>query len=419
MNCIPRMMICLVVCAACGATTSEPVAAEDPSNYRIDYVLRLNPLDGTASVDLRVAQSSALLRELSFRRPDTMDGIDGDGEVHVDGDDVRWLPPPDGGTLSWNVEVRHRRNGNGYDAWLDADWGLFRAEDVIPRARTRTLKGTQSETWLQFEMPQGWSVVTQYFGQDRRFRVDNPERRFDQPSGWIVTGELGVRRETIAGTKVAVAGPVGHSIRRLDVLALLNWTLPELERLLPELPPRLTIVSAGDPMWRGGLSAPMSLYMHSERPLISENATSTLLHEVLHIALGLSASRGYDWIVEGLAEYYSLALLERSGSISDERYALARSDLEEWSRDAESLCVPVSTGATTARAVMVLIALDKELRNATGGEASLDDVTRQLVSAGSKVSLESLTRAAESIAGRKPDALRIESLPGCRTIASL
>lgn len=419
MNCISRLMICLIACAACGATTSEPEAPADPSVYRINYVLRLDPVEGIANVSMRVAQSSALLREVSFRRPDSVRDVDGDGQLAIDGKIVRWQPPPRGGSLSWQVRVSHRRNGNGHDAWLGADWGLFRAEDVVPRARTRTLKGARSETWLSFDLPRDWSVVTQYFGRDQRFRIDNPARRFDQPSGWIVAGDLGVRRETIAGVKVAVAGPVGQSIRRMDILAMLSWTLPELARLLPELPPRLTIVSAGDPMWRGGLSAPLSLYMHADRPLISENATSTLLHEVLHLSLGLSAERGYDWIVEGLAEYWGLRILQRSGSISDERFTQARRDLKAWSQDADVLCQPISSGAATALAVTVLFALDRELRRATDGNTSLDDVTRELVASDAKVTLEALTRTAENLAGQSLDALRIDNLPGCRTIAAM
>jgi len=72
-------------------------------------------------------------------------------------------------------------------------------------------------------------------------------------------GKLGVRRERVAGVRVAIAGPEDQQIRRLDMLALLNWTLPELARIVPELPPRLTVVSAGEPMWRGGLSGPQSI----------------------------------------------------------------------------------------------------------------------------------------------------------------
>src|SRR5690606_21947056 len=134
------------------------------------------------------------------------------------------------------------------------------------------------------------------------------------PTGWIVLGHLGVRYDTISGIRTKVAGPVNQGVRRMDMLALLRWTLPELLRILPDFPHRLTIVSAGDPMWRGALSAPQSLYLHAERPLISENGTSTLLHEVVHVGLGVGAGHGADWVVEGLAEYYSLEMLRRSGT---------------------------------------------------------------------------------------------------------
>lgn len=114
---------------------------------------------------------------------------------------------------------------------------------------------------MNFELPRDWSVISQYSGRDGQYSIDIPDRRFDQPSGWIVMGRLGVRRDTISGVRIAIAGPVGNSVRRLDMLALLNWTLPELASLLPAMPPRLTIISAGDPMWRGALSAPQSLYI--------------------------------------------------------------------------------------------------------------------------------------------------------------
>ena len=51
-------------------------------------------------------------------------------------------------------------------------------------------------------------------------------------------GRLGVRRETLAGVRVAIAGPEGHDVRRMDMLALLSWTLPELVAILPsKFPP--------------------------------------------------------------------------------------------------------------------------------------------------------------------------------------
>jgi len=416
-KCRYGLLLCLTWCTACGAPASESQLPTDPSEYRIDYVVRPNPATGTVDVTLTLSQGRALLRELTMQPDSRSSGFEADGDLDITDQKVRWVPPKEGGRISWYVDVEHRRNDSGYDAWLGTDWGLFRAEDIIPRAATRTLKGARSETWLALNLPNGWSAVTQYFSNNKKIRVNNPKRRFDQPSGWMVLGNLGVRREKIAGIRVAVAGPIDHSVRRLDTLALLNWTLPELARLLPSLPPRLTIVSAGEPMWRGGLSAPRSLYLHADRPLISENATSTLLHEVMHLSLALSADDGYDWIVEGLAEYYSLELLNRSGSISDSRYALARADLADWATRATTLCRQSSTGATTALAVGILSTLDREIRDLSDGNASLDDVIRELTALGPGIGLADLTDIAERIAGAKPDILHIDNLPGCRNIA--
>ena len=413
------LLVCLASCAACGAKVSGSLVPADPLTYRLEYVATPDPANGTVDVVLNLSQGSALLRSMTMRQDAHISGLDGDGDLLRTGSEVRWQPPASGGTLRWTVAVSHRRNGDGYDALLGADWGLFRAEDIIPRATTRTLKGAVSETWLTLTLPSGWSAVTQYAGAGTRTRIDNPERRFDQPSGWIVMGNLGVRREIIAGVRVAVAGPVDNSVRRLDTLALLNWTLPELARILPDLPPRLTIVSAGDPMWRGGLSAPESLFLHAARPLISENATSTLLHEVMHLSLALDSTEGYDWIVEGLAEYYSLQLLYRSGTITKPRFQQAKIDLANWAAPTTALCQRASTGATTAFAVGVFAALNDEIDELTKGASDLDDVVQNLRLLDTDLDLNALDHAFEDIVGSKSDTLHIDKLPGCRSIDAI
>ncbi len=410
------LLVCVAFCGACGAQVADSGEPADPLAYQLTLVFEPRPLDSVVDVTMQLEQPRSLLRELRLQNDDRILRMRGDGDLVREETLTRWLPPDDGGTLQWSVAVPHRRNGDGYDAWLGAEFGLFRAEDVVPRASSRTLKGAHSETTLRFRLPAGWSVVTQY--QDTgTIRVDNPERRLDLPSGWIVMGDLGVRREQIAGMRVAVAGPVNHSIRRLDTLALLNWTLPELARIVPQLPPRLTIVSAGDPMWRGGLSAPKSLFLHAERPLISENGTSSLLHEIMHMALGFDSEDDHDWIVEGLAEFYSLQLLVRTGTISSSRHAAAEQSLADWARDATRLCGGHSTGPQTALAVGVFTRLDAEIRNSTSGAATLDDLTRDLVARGERVNLQILTDSATEITGHKPDALHSGQLPGCRSIS--
>jgi predicted metalloprotease with PDZ domain len=213
--------------------------------------------------------------------------------------------------------------------------------------------------------------------------------------------------------RVSVAAPTNQGMRRNDILALLNWTLPEVLRIVPNFPKRLTIVGAGDPMWRGGLSGPQSLFIHADRPLISENGTSTLLHEIMHIALGSSADEGMDWIIEGLAEYYSLAILHRSGTISDRRFAAAIRKQAQWGSAVVRLCGSTSSGAITARAVTILSDLDREIRTKSNGRKSLDDVMAALAASEDAISLGDLAAIVRQFAGADADALKPGNLPGC------
>jgi hypothetical protein len=416
---IPRLLAiaAAIVASACGvlAPGYAEAAENDSRVYQLRYTVTPRPDMGGAWVEMEVRQSSNLLREVDMRAPaEIISAAEGDGEISLADERLIWSPPDDGGILRWFARIDHQRNGGTFDALITADWAIFRAEDVIPQARTRALLGAKSETTLSFDLPAGWSSLTEYYGRNHTYRISSDERRFDRPAGWIILGDIGVRYDRIAGMRVNVAAPTGTGMRRIDILALLNWTLPEVLRIVPDFPKRLTIVGAGDPMWRGGLSGPRSLFIHVERPLISENATSTLLHEIMHIALGSGADEGMDWIVEGLAEYYSLAVLQRSGTISDGRFAAAMVKQAEWGASVGRLCGAESSGAVTARAVTVLAALDSEIRAGSNGRKSLDDVMVALSASKNAVTLGQFTALARQFTGADPDALRATNLPGCK-----
>src|SRR3546814_10217934 len=83
-------------------------------------------------------------------------------------------------------------------------------------------------------------------------------------------------------------------------------------------------------MWRGGLSGPNSLYMHADRPIVSENGTSSLVHELVHVFSRIKDSDRSDWITEGLAEYYAIELVRRAGGMSEDRYQAVREHLTKW-----------------------------------------------------------------------------------------
>jgi predicted metalloprotease with PDZ domain len=120
-----------------------------------------------------------------------------------------------------------------------------------------------------------------------------------------------------------------------------------------------------------------------------------------------------DWIIEGLAEYYSLAILHRSGTISDRRYAAAIRKQAEWGSSVTRLCGSTSSGAITARAVTILSDLDHEIRTMSNGRKSLDDVMAALAASEDAISLGELAAIVRQFAGADADALQASNLPGC------
>jgi hypothetical protein len=387
------------------AALAAPAAAQPPPappiTYDVEVEARVVPTERSAHVSLRVDDPRDGLRAIRFAiDPERQLAFHGDGEVLTEERSVSWTPPPQGGVLRYVVRIDHLRDERSYDARCAREWALLRGDDLVPPARVRASRSAQSSTRLRLRLPEGWSAVVPYRRlADGSYAVDLPERRFDRPVGWLLFGRLGVLRERVAGVHVAIGAPMGQGMRRQDLLALLRWTLPTLRRIAP-LPERIAVVGAADPMWRGGLSAPRSAYLHASLPLISEDATSPSLHEIVHVWMGARAAPGGDWVVEGLAELYSLEALVRSRTISRRRYDRALARIAEKGRDVRSVAVERASGAAAARAVGLLRDLDGEIRGATGGARSLDDVVRDLIADRQAISLARLRAAVTRVAGR-------------------
>lgn len=363
----------LLTALAMAATTAGAQARD----YDLTYRAQLLPDAGGAAAAIEVEQQRPGLTLLDLNAPAARySAFEGNGPIRRDGDRLIWEVPPQGGTLRYRVRIDHQRDG-AWDARLTDDWAIARLDDVFPPARSRSRAGAGARTRLELSGPTGWSFETRYgpVGPDG-VQMDTSGRRLDRPLGWMAAGDLGVRRTRIGERRIAIAGPKDQDFRRMDMLAFLRWTMPELLRVAPSFPSRLLIVGGSQDMWRGGLSGPGSLYVHPDRPLVSGNATSTLLHELLHVATEEPPAPGDDWIVEGLAEYYASVVLLRTGGISESRFGRTLAMLRDWSeREGGSLTDP-STGADTARAVLLFHALDQEL--AAAG-SSLDAITADLL----------------------------------------
>src|SRR5690606_39628931 len=115
-----------------------------------------------------------------------------------------------------------------------------------------------------------------------------------------------------------------------------------------------------------------SLFLHADRPLVSENGTSSLLHELVHVIARITDHDNSDWISEGLAEYYAIELLRRAGGMTEDRYQQVRKHLTNWSRDVKSLRTERASGPITARAVLLLQEPDGQVRKARQGPRRRD-----------------------------------------------
>lgn len=317
-----------------------------------------------------------------------------------------WQPAKGRSRLSYKVRISHPRGNDRFDARMTADWALLRGDDLIPSAHMVKDDGVELVARVQFELPKGWSGIETGWPRvgENRFRIDNPSRQFDRPTGWILAGKIGSRRARLGDTDVTVAAPVGEGMRRMDVLTLLTFVWPEVQAVFPRDPAKLLVVGAGDPMWRGGLSAPSSIFLHADRPLVSENGTSSLVHELVHVFSRIRDSDRSDWISEGLAEYYAIELVRRAGGMGEDRYQAIRKKLINWSRQVTSLRTENSTGPVTARAVLLLQELDREIRKHTDNQRSLDDVTRGLMRL-EKASTRDFIEISENVMGRASQVL--------------
>lgn len=139
------------------------------------------------------------------------------------------------------------------------------------------------------------------------------------------------------------------------------------------------------------------MFIHASLPLISENGTSAFLHEIVHIGMRASATDGADWIIEGMAEYYGLQLLLRSGTIIETRYRRALDNLKTWGDEALTLCGDHSNGAVTARATWLMHDLDQEIRKSTENTNNLDDVMNLLARQDQAITIDDLTNAVSTV----------------------
>ncbi|MGV8920984.1 MAG: hypothetical protein ACOH2R_24955 [Pseudomonas sp.] len=374
----------------------------------LDYYVKLLPQSDQAEVSLTLAQGSAV-RSLDFDLGSAGDysNFKADGEWQTEGGPSPagqrgiWHPASGKASLTYRVRISHAHGkSTSFDTRMTPNWALLRGEDLVPRARLDQQDGTELVTRLEFELPSGWKSVETAWPRigKNRFRIDNVSRLFDRPTGWMLAGNLGSRRTRLGETDVTVASPVGQDLRRMDVLTMLTFVWPQVQAVFPRNPPKLLVVGAADPMWRGAVAGTRSIYLNSSRPVVSESGSSQLVRELVHVFGQINDNHRSEWIGEGIAEYYAIELVRRAGGMSEERYQSVQARLKKVGAKVTTLRGERVDAAMLARAVGLLRALDAEIRQQTHDEKSLDDVSQGLMRLES-VSTQEFIQLSESVLG--------------------
>lgn len=387
---------------------NSSVSAENALNpalaYKLHYRVTFEPEREGASVVISI-EKGELLKTIEFANShSTYSDIRATGKLTQKDKRVKWELPKGKARLTYFVTLTNERTPGKYDARVTKDWALFRGDDLIPAVTVAEVPGAHAVATLEVVLPTNWNSVETGWPRKKgnTFIIDNPERLFDRPIGWMIAGDFGSRRANVAKTDIAIAAPKGENFRRMDALVFFNFIWPEIAKAFGKTPEKLLVVGAGDPMWRGGLSASNSLFLHSDRPLVSENGTSPLLHELTHMVTRISGvqteATNDDWIAEGLAEFYSFELLYRADGMTKARRSKIIKSLGKWGADVTHLRKTKSTGPITARAVVLLDELNQEIKKRSNKKYDLDDVTRQLMEK-RKVSFDDLKAATEKLIG--------------------
>lgn len=376
----------------------------------LDYQVRLLPQSDQAEVRLTLAKGEAV-RSLDFDLGDGSHYSDfkADGQWQLTpGKPARgvWRPTADKASLTYRVRISHGRKNGSFDTRMTPTWALMRGDELVPPARLDQQDGIELVARLHFELPDGWrSVETAWprIGKNQ-FRIDNPSRLFDRPTGWMLAGHLGSRRTRLGETEVTVASPQGQGMRRMDVLTLLTFVWPQVQAVFPRHPSKLLIVGANDPMWRGSLAARESIYLNTRLPLVSESGSSALVRELAQVFGRINDEQRSDWISEGFAEYYAIELVRRAGGMSDERYQSLQAKLAKDSQKVTTLRGEQISPAQLSKAVLLLQELDGEIRLKTRNKRSLDDMLRGAMHLGT-VNTKEFVQLAESILGESSKVL--------------
>lgn len=211
-------------------------AADKPPSYTLKYQWEFEPEAERANVRILIDKGE-LLRQYRFRNSDQRYAyVKGNGNITLTDDEVIWDLPEGEAWLSFQAKVTHQKDPGEFDALMTKDWAVFRGDDIVPAGPTTEVPGAYANATLDIILPPGWTSVESGWPRIKgnSFRINNPDRLFDRPTGWFIAGKLGTRRAKVGKTGIAVSAPQKSGVKRMEIMTFMNFVWPEIQkRLIP------------------------------------------------------------------------------------------------------------------------------------------------------------------------------------------
>lgn len=341
----------------------------------------------------------------------------GEGEYELDGDRRIWL--------SYDVRLGHDKfnwpagveevSYRTDEGLMAAGYALFLVPGVKMHGPTR----------VDIALPAGWTAHTPWRKSDTGYTVDS---RRELVNNALFFGTARAETFSAGGIELSLVMGKRYWPRRTVFKELIERQLASYQALFGKAPLAeryLIIINQGDSGDGGAFSGSFSQFLRGDgdratRPIWGR----VVAHELLHFWNGQSlipADEREEWFKEGVTDYLTVMTMARNGLV-DRDYLkqwlenLARGQMvariglglkgsvQDAARDKHKNWLLVYGGGSVAA-----LALDVELRRASGGKRGLPDVMKALYAEfgvrGKQLGYDDIVRVAKQAGGQDVGAL--------------
>lgn len=279
--------------------------------------------------------------------------------------------------------------GCEFNSYLGSEWGVIKGESLaIPFSYAFFAPQPTFRAQVRFQLPPDWSAEAPWI----RLAANHyqlPGEGAPLPRGFFVAGKFTPELQQGAGGKEFVYVRLAAELRTKDSLfEYLSKATPYYQGVYGNVTgQRILVVSAGPPMFTGGLGSTDSLFVHQN------SSAETIAHEYAHVwqrfqtvdTQGISSI----WTNEGDADLHGA--LSRFVTETQGGFTLAKLNQEfKESYDKHSVdpkfMQPLPVAAygqeyeqvAYKKGLAVLVFMDAEVKRITNNAAGLNDVLREL-----------------------------------------